>query len=1415
MDLTQTLRDQILVERKGFAFFVDVEYENLPDFCSNCKIIGHHVGNCKKICQIDEGEQVKAAATDRKNIQQESKKSYVQVRDGRKEQGKEKEVINVEDTSEKVDEEIIVEPNKKLKDQNCTSKSQEKEPVKDNIHTTGSSSSTKRQSSGTNIVIEARNRFAALGEDNIEDTADNTNTKGTVENSITADTEFVDNTQVDIVIGEETLQVVNQAADSNLVHDTTKFLNQSWANMVEEEEEIEETSHSPQQPPFSIVQAKTGKKQHAQKSITPKKPYGTRSKRLVTNNNPDFVFIAEPWIYFSDLPRGWLARMGLKMFCLNDKGHRKPSLWCFCKDNINPNIILVNDQQVSFSFVVNNQTFCMAAIYASTDYVKRRDLWNCLSVLQQQFRHPWSFIGDFNAIMGAHEHKGNTIPARIPIEDFQNWTDANNLLHLSTSGAFLTWSNGRGGSRHTERRLDRTICNQAWVDAYTSLNCSSLVKNNSDHHPLLFEFNTHDIRYKASFKFMKMWSLHEGCHEVIADSWKETVIGCPMFILITKLKRLKEKLRSWNKGIFGNVHSSVNEAEQDLNNIQIQIQNFGHSDSLGSLERTAQKEVIPNLVNENVNALLTLIPSYDEIKNAVFSLNKDSAPGPDGYGAFFYQKYWEIINEDVVAAVLQFFTSGWIMPSFNSNTIILIPKTNKADSIDQFRPIAMANFKFKIISKVLADRLASILPSIISKEQKGFVEAQFSVTAYLSVSINGSQHGFFNCKRGVRQGDPLSPLLFCLAEEVLSRGISMLVSNGSLDLIKGSKNSLVPSHCLYADDIMVFCNGKLSCIQALQNLFMRYANCSGQIINAVKSTIYSGGISQARLINIVNNIGFNVGSLPFIYLGVPIFKGKPKARYFYPIADKIKTKLSAWKASLLSIAGRVQLVKSVIQGMTIYSISVYSWPSSILKSIEAWIRNFIWSGNIDQRKLVTVAWKKICAPYDEGGLGLRSLKSLNAASNLKLCWDLMHSDEDWAKILRFRVMRKGIAINHHVYSSIWSSVKQEVQVIYENSCWKVGNGHNINFWSDSWCGEPLALSQNVHPDVLIWLPSKSIWSKDIPPSRSLLAWRVMLDKVPTDDKLSERGCNLPSMCSLCNNHSETMFHLFFQCSFAFQIWCWLATVLEVTLHFQSMTDIWLLAEKNWSPQCKIVIKAALIHLLYAIWTARNNARFNNEMPNWKSYVSWISSNISMAGNLTNKLSSTALRDFTTLKRFNVNIHPPNPTSIKEVIWQPPFFDWVKCNTDGAFNAATSACGGLFRNSDAAFLCGFAVNTDNASSAFSAELCGAMQAIEIAAFKNWNNLWLETDSTLVVKAFKSSSLVPWALRNRWLNCLLLTQSMNFVVSHVFREGNFCADSLAHIGLTLDRLTIWNDVPLVIKDSFEANRLGKPFFRVVHI
>jgi len=133
---------------------------------------------------------------------------------------------------------------------------------------------------------------------------------------------------------------------------------------------------------------------------------------------------------------------------------------------------------------------------------------------------------------------------------------------------------------------------------------------------------------------------------------------------------------------------------------------------------------------------------------------------------------------------------------------------------------------------------------------------------------------------------------------------------------------------------MIFCKGKVSSIQALMDLFNSYALASGQIINPAKSTVFYGSTSTARIDHISQLIGFNKGSLPFVYLGVPIFRGKPKKSYLQPIADKIKSKLSAWKTSLLCIVGRVALVKSVIQGMLIYSISIYSLPKQLLKEME-------------------------------------------------------------------------------------------------------------------------------------------------------------------------------------------------------------------------------------------------------------------------------------------------------------------------------------------------------------------------------------------------------------------------------------------------------------------------------------------------
>jgi len=140
---------------------------------------------------------------------------------------------------------------------------------------------------------------------------------------------------------------------------------------------------------------------------------------------------------------------------------------------------------------------------------------------------------------------------------------------------------------------------------------------------------------------------------------------------------------------------------------------------------------------------------------------------------------------------------------------------------------------------------------------------------------------------------------------------------------------------------MLFYKATNSNIQTLTDLFQKYAQSSGQFVNPHKSFIYFGSINHRRLVNIATCTGFNIGSLPLTYLGVPIFKGKPKTVHLQPYADKVKIKLSSWKASLLSIAGRVQLVKNVAQSTLLHFISIYSWPIKLIKDVERWMRNFI------------------------------------------------------------------------------------------------------------------------------------------------------------------------------------------------------------------------------------------------------------------------------------------------------------------------------------------------------------------------------------------------------------------------------------------------------------------------------------------
>jgi hypothetical protein len=119
-------------------------------------------------------------------------------------------------------------------------------------------------------------------------------------------------------------------------------------------------------------------------------------KNLFLESKPDIYFIVEPWMNVNRLSQRWLHRLGLKLFAVNNRLNNSPNLWCFCSLSLNPTLLNVDDQHISLTVELDGKSFGIAAVYASTCYLHRRNLWNSLSQTQSQHLLPWCFLGDFN-----------------------------------------------------------------------------------------------------------------------------------------------------------------------------------------------------------------------------------------------------------------------------------------------------------------------------------------------------------------------------------------------------------------------------------------------------------------------------------------------------------------------------------------------------------------------------------------------------------------------------------------------------------------------------------------------------------------------------------------------------------------------------------------------------------------------------------------------------------------------------------------------------------------------------------------------------------------------------------------------------------------------------------------------------------
>ncbi|KAL6174628.1 hypothetical protein ACLB2K_051274 [Fragaria x ananassa] len=167
------------------------------------------------------------------------------------------------------------------------------------------------------------------------------------------------------------------------------------------------------------------------------------------------------------------------------------------------------------------------------------------TVISAQTTVPWMAIGDFNSVLGAHEKSGGPPPSRISCLEFQNMSDACDFVHLDTAGARFSWTNGCRTRVHVELRLDKSLCNTSWFEAWPYSSCIALPRVVSDHTPLIFSASKLSPSGPKPFRFQSMWLNHLTFRDTVATCWSSSKFwGCPMFVTVQKLKALKSCLRN-------------------------------------------------------------------------------------------------------------------------------------------------------------------------------------------------------------------------------------------------------------------------------------------------------------------------------------------------------------------------------------------------------------------------------------------------------------------------------------------------------------------------------------------------------------------------------------------------------------------------------------------------------------------------------------------------------------------------------------------------------------------------------------------------------------------------------------------------------------------------------------------------------
>ncbi|CAA7037002.1 unnamed protein product, partial [Microthlaspi erraticum] len=695
---------------------------------------------------------------------------------------------------------------------------------------------------------------------------------------------------------------------------------------------------------------------------------------------------------------------------------------------------------------------------------------------------PWFLTGDFNDIIEYSEKNGGPARTEGSFCDFRAFISQNDLYDIQHSGNSFSWR----GMRYTHLvhcRLDRALSNSMWAERFPSSRCYYLDFEGSDHRPLLSILEPNLKKKRGIFRYDRSMRSNEEISKLVDYAWN----AANEDTVEQRLAKCRSAISLWNRKHHTNSQKAIQDEKAKLEKAMSSTDLF-ITKSSECVEIVAH--ALTPCISPETSETLIATPTTEEIREALFSIHADKAPGPDGFSASFFQSNWSSVKERVTTEIKEIFTSGIVPRSINRTHVRLIPKIPSPKSVAEYRPIALCNVFYKIISKILIMRLQPILPSIISETQTAYVPGRaisdnvlitHEVLHYLKGSgatkhcsmavktdmskaydrvewsfiatvlerfgfharwinlilhcismvsysflVNGAAQGSVIPQRGIRQGDPLSPFIFILCGEVLSGLCRQAQDIGKLPGIRVSRGSPRLNHLLFADATMFFCKTSQQSCESLMTILQKYEKASGIEKEEGKGK----------------------------YLGLPESFGRKKKDPFTMIVDRIHQRSVHYSSRFLSSAGKLTMLKSVLSAMPTYSMSCFKLPAGLCKRIQSALTRFWWDSKIGERKMCWLSWDKLTRSKRDGGLGFRDIQSYNDAFLAKLSWRILNQPNCLlSRVLQGKYCRDRHFLNVFLPSSTshrWRGILIGRDLLLQKLGKAIGNGRSTSLWNDPW-----------------------------------------------------------------------------------------------------------------------------------------------------------------------------------------------------------------------------------------------------------------------------------------------------------------------------------------------------------------------------